>query len=287
MTTASQLATRADQRFRGSSNSVISASEWLSYLNEAYNRVNVFSPLWPWLETSEQTLSFSASNRVAALPTDVIAVNWAYDTTDDYRLIDQMGRGDFFHQDHLRSEVGQPVTYRLRGSNMELNPTPSAATTVVAECVLQPTALAADSYVRVESTGGAAGNITATGVATGDTLLSVTGIKDSDQSFHDFTSEFSITAANTINNSGGTATTGYHLAVVVRTASSSAEPVFPEGYHDILIDGALAAAYLDDGNKGQHDAYEARFQTRLTAMANSILQSRTETNQYIRDTFWS
>src|SRR5437899_2667502 len=109
MTTASQLATRCDDRFRGSSNSVITVSQWLSYLNEAYNRVNVFSPWWPWLETSEQTLSFTANVRSANLPTDVLGVNWAYNSTDDFRLIDQMGRGDFFHQDHLRSEVGQPV----------------------------------------------------------------------------------------------------------------------------------------------------------------------------------
>ena len=72
MTTASQLATRCDDRFRGSANSVITASQWLSYLNEAYNRVNVFSPWWPWLETSEQTISFSANVRSANLPTDVL-----------------------------------------------------------------------------------------------------------------------------------------------------------------------------------------------------------------------
>jgi hypothetical protein len=294
MTTASQLATRCDDRFRGSSNSVISASQWLSYLNEAYDRVNVFSPWWPWLEIAEQTLTVpdtgvvgAVNNRAASLPTDVIGINWAYDITDDYRLIDQMGRGDFFHQDHLRSEVGQPVTYRLRGSKIELNPTPAVATSVAVEVTLLPTALAADTITNFNATGGAAGNITATGVAVGDTLLAVMGVKDSDQSRTDFTSQFTITATNTINNSAGSATTGYHLAVVWRTASGSASPVFPSGYHDILIDGALAACYLDDGNQGMHDKYEARFQSRLQAMLISVQANRTETNQPIRDTFWS
>jgi hypothetical protein len=294
MTTASALASRCDTRFKGSSNSVVSAASWLAYLNEAYNRVNVFTPLWPWLETSEQSLTVpdsgtvgAVNNRSAALPTDVLGVNWVYDVTDDYRLIDQMGRGDFFHQDHLRSEVGQPVTYRVRGSSIELNPTPNVATSIVLEAILCPTALAADTVSVTSHTGAVAGNVTATGVHVGDTLLSVVGVKTSDQSVHDFTSEFTITATNTINNSGGTTTAGYVLTVTWRTLSSSASPVFPSAYHDILIDGALAAAYLDDGNAAQGKEYEDRFTNRLTHMMQSVLMNRTETNQPVRDTFWS
>lgn len=210
MTTATNLGVRAAERFRDSGNAIVLAAQWLSYCNEAYNQLNAFTPLWPWLETSEQTLSFTANNRSAALPTDVLAVNWAYDTTDDYRLIDQMGRGDFFHQDHLRSEVGQPVTYRVVGANMELNPTPSVATTVKAECVLQPAALVGGS-----------------------------------------------------------------------------SPVFPSAFHDVLIDGMLSIAYLDDDDSKRADDYEKRFRTKIAAMRDSILMNRTETNQYIRDTFWS
>lgn len=287
MTTASALATRASIRFRDPGFAVIANSQWLAYLNEAYNRVNAASPLWPWLESTVQTLSFTAGNRSVALPTDVIGVNWAYDSTDDYRLIDQMGRGDFFHQDHLRSETGQPVTYRVVGSTMELNPTPLTNTTVVVECILMPSALAADTISTFEATGGAAGNITATGVAVGDTLLAVGGVKTADQTYFDFSSQFSITAANVINNSAGTATTGYKLVVVWRTLSSSASPIFPSAFHDVLIEGALAAAYLDDGNFRAHDKCESRFSDRIKSMLASVQLSRTETNQPIRDTFWS
>jgi hypothetical protein len=294
MTTASALASRCDDRFKGNSNAVITASQWLSYLNEAYNAVNGESPLWPWLETAEQTITVpdsgtvgTANNRAASLPTDVLAINYAYNVTDDYRLIDQMGRGDFFHQDHLRSEVGQPVTYRLRGSKIELSPTPTVATSVALEVVLMPTALAAVTYTKVESTGGAAGNITATGVAVGDTIISVLAIKDSDQSFVDRTSEFSITATNTINNSGGTSTAGYHLAVTVQTLSSSSSPVWPSAYHDILVPGALSYAYLDDGNIELADAYAKRFEQKIAGMKAAVLNTRTENNQPIRDVFWS
>lgn len=288
MTTATLLATRCDVRFKGASNAVVTASEWLSHLNEAYNLVNGSSPLWPWLETSEQTISFTAGTRTANLPTDVLAVAWAYDTTDDYRLIDQQAAGDFFHQDHLRSETGQPVTYRLRGSVMELNPTPSANTTVVAQCVLMPTALAADSVTVGSVDGGAAGNLTITGIAVGDTLLSVvTVLNASPFTTANLTSEFTITAANTINNSGGTSTAAKRVAVTYRTSSSSAEPVFPEAYHDILIEAALAAAYLDDGNPGQAEVYEKRYARKLQGMKDAVLIGRTEANMPIRDTFWS
>jgi hypothetical protein len=294
MSTASQLATRCDTRFKGANNSVISVSEWLSYLNEAYDKVNRLSPNWPWLETAEQSLTVPDSgtvgainNRSAALPADVFAVAWAYDVTDDYRLIDQQAAGDFFHQDHLRSEVGQPVTYRLRGTKLELNPTPLVATNVVIQAVLLPSALSADTINTFEATGGVAGNITATGVNVGDTLLAVGGVKTSDQSYHDYSAEFSITSTNVINNSGGSNTTGYELVVVWRSLNSSASPVFPSQYHDLLIDGALAQAYLDDGNPGQGDKYQALFQAACTAMLNQLGQSRTETNSVIRDSFWS
>lgn len=59
--------------------------------------------------------------------------------------------------------------------------------------------------------GGAAGNITLTGIAVGDEIISV--IHNTSGALVDLTSEFSITAANTINNTGGTATTSDQLLV--------------------------------------------------------------------------
>lgn len=142
MTTATQIGVLAAARFRDTANTVVSASLWLAYLNEAYNDVNTHTPLWPWLETAEQTISLVAGTRSAALPTGVWTVNWVYDVTDDYRLIPQEGRGDQWHQDRLRSETGQPVTYRLRNSNIEVFPNPTANTSLVAECVSWPAVLA-------------------------------------------------------------------------------------------------------------------------------------------------
>lgn len=66
--------------------------------------------------------------------------------------------------------------------------------------------------------GGAAGNLTVTGVEVGDPIYFVTGVSKYSANLFiatcvDFTTEFSITAANTINNTGGTATTNWVLAV--------------------------------------------------------------------------
>lgn len=65
--------------------------------------------------------------------------------------------------------------------------------------------------------GGAAGAITVTGIATADALILVlylagagTAVTDA----ADLTAEFTITGANTINNTGGTATTGGKLLVI-------------------------------------------------------------------------
>lgn len=57
-----------------------------------------------------------------------------------------------------------------------------------------------DSLRQTVITGGAAGNLTVTGVKVGDRLVSVLNLTDGT----DLTSEFSVSAANTINNTGGT-----------------------------------------------------------------------------------
>ena len=287
MTTASALATACGNRFRDSTNVVVSPQQWLAYLNEALNEINTSSQFWPWLETSEQTVNLTAGTRSASLPTDVWTVNWVYDTTDDYRLIPQEGRGDQWHQDRLRSETGQPVTYRLRGSTIEVFPNPTANTTLVLEGVKPPDALAATTNAVTSATGGSAGALTATGVASGDTLISVIGVKDSDQSVHDYTSEFAITGTDTIDNTGGSATTGYHLTVTYSSLSGSASPPFGQEWDYVIIAGALARAYDDDGNQPWADRQAAKFQAGIKAMQAFYFMARTETNTPIRDTFWS
>jgi hypothetical protein len=69
---------------------------------------------------------------------------------------------------------------------------------------------------RAVISGGSAGDHTVTGIAVGDQLLSVlyyAGAGSDVTDVSDLTSEFSITAANTINNTGGTDTSSGKLVV--------------------------------------------------------------------------
>lgn len=63
--------------------------------------------------------------------------------------------------------------------------------------------------------GAAAGNVTVTGIKPFDKLVSVLHVDftDASETGQDLTSEFSITAVDTINNTGGTASTGGFLIV--------------------------------------------------------------------------
>lgn len=69
--------------------------------------------------------------------------------------------------------------------------------------------------------GGSAGALTVTGLGASDRLVSVTRMNRdataANVTLDSLTSEFSITAANTIDNTGGTATTGDALLVVWET----------------------------------------------------------------------
>lgn len=64
--------------------------------------------------------------------------------------------------------------------------------------------------------GGVAGNLTATGIKVGDKLISVVNLTDST----DITSEFTITADDTINNTGGGTTATDTLLVLAWTSNA-------------------------------------------------------------------
>jgi hypothetical protein len=67
--------------------------------------------------------------------------------------------------------------------------------------------------------GGAAGALTLTGIALDDQILAVMGIGRWSGTYYlntlyDFTAEFSVSAADTIDNTGGTTTTSWRLLAV-------------------------------------------------------------------------
>ena len=75
--------------------------------------------------------------------------------------------------------------------------------------------IAPDAFHQTIVAGAAAGNVTVTGIHVGDRLVSVLKLDmtDASETGSDLTSEFTVTATNTIHNTGGTASTGGFLIV--------------------------------------------------------------------------
>lgn len=68
--------------------------------------------------------------------------------------------------------------------------------------------------------------------------------------------------------------------------SASAVPHWPAAWHNVLQEGMLAQAYLDDMNDHMYQIMWQRFLDGLAQMVNAILTVRTETYTPIRDRFW-
>lgn len=81
---------------------------------------------------------------------------------------------------------------------------------VTQDSLVNPTST---DFTRTSAAGGAAGDITVSGIAATDVLVAVVAVNDTTQAVTDLTSEFTA-AAGKINNTGGTATTGQHLVIV-------------------------------------------------------------------------
>lgn len=54
------------------------------------------------------------------------------------------------------------------------------------------------------------------------------------------------------------------------------EPIFPEQFHQLLVLGALARAYEDDGAPNQATPYQGRYERLLQSMKQDLLSVRTE-----------
>lgn len=215
MATIAALITQAQARFNDPDNDLVSDAQWLAYMNQSYRVVNGDSPLWPWLESAQQTVTFSANNNVATLVTNALAVNWVYDVTHDHRLIPQMGKGDQYHTFlDVESTSDVPVSYQVHSNQLLLWPKNSIAIDVKYEAVLFP----------------------------------------------------------------GDASTN--------PADTTTVLPWPSAFHEVLLNGMLALAYLDDGNDHMYQIFWQMFMADIERMRNALLTVRTETYTPIRDRFW-
>ena len=213
MTTLATLTQLAANRFADPNFNVWTQDNWCDYVNQAYQKVNGSTPLWPWLEAQNALCSFDVGDRELALPDTGYAttyqVHFAYDCTHDEPLRPDMQRGHTWHSgQQLNSTTGMIQTYRVVNNCLALYPLTDEAVTVMLEYVAYPAPMGCDD-----------------------------------------------------------------------------SPAFAYD-HEMLIDGAAALAYLDDGNMDQYNARWAKFEQSIKDMINSQLAFRTETYQEIMDSWW-
>lgn len=136
------LRDRCESRFGDTTNRIITDTEWLDYLNDAYMEVVAAEPNWPFLETRTTNLVVTAGTGEVALPTDVWRVTAVYNATDGIPLAPIPGQAQFrSYFPSPSSNPGIPLWYRLRGSTLEVYPYASAATTLHVDHPAPPAAL--------------------------------------------------------------------------------------------------------------------------------------------------
>lgn len=68
--------------------------------------------------------------------------------------------------------------------------------------------------------------------------------------------------------------------------TDEAVPPLPERYHPMLIDGALARAYTDDGNLDQSTTHQGRFDKSLANLMHEVLSGRSGNYPALIDNWW-
>lgn len=135
---------RCAARFRDVAYDIVTAAQWASYLEDAYQDVVAASPYWPFLE-SRATVNVTTTGTVA-LPSDSWKVTAVYNDTDKYPLAPIDGRVEYRHMfPDPAAAVGPPRYYRLRGANIDVFPTPLVTTALILDTRLPPAALTAST----------------------------------------------------------------------------------------------------------------------------------------------
>lgn len=280
---------RCATRFQDFGRDSYTDSDWLGYLNDAYRDVLSASPLWPFLKFTTATLTLAAETRGVNLPANCFRVTSVYNNEDQYPM--RAIEGDTQHIRRYPDQTldGIPSRYRIFNNQLQVWPLPDAQRTFTVDYIVAPADLGSSPTLIIAShAGGAAGDIALTGIVTNDTLKSVVGVKTSDQSVHDYTSEFHIAAADTINNSGGTTSAGYTLVVTYTRLSTiiANTPVFPAQYHKLLVSRALQLGSLDDSMPAMATAYEKEYTDLLIKMLADLTSGQQDRNPEIVDNWF-
>jgi hypothetical protein len=149
MPTTASLVTRCETRFRDSGHAIVSAADWLEYLNDAYREVNG-QQSWPWMEARKTSVTFASGDNAEDLGVDVYRVLSVHNSTDHYPLHPLEGRAEFRDEFPDETIPGSSVNYRLRGggatgSVLEVWPIPNHTFTTIIEYYGPPADLVSGS----------------------------------------------------------------------------------------------------------------------------------------------
>lgn len=139
MSTLSQLVTRAEQRWRDTSNAILTSAEWESYGNEAYRRILGLTD-WPFLETTND-VSISTGVRSGSLPSDTATVLEVYDKTNDNR-VEPEGYGGHGWNIADEDDTGTIELYRQTDTSLFVFPAPDSSVTLEVTHTVYPGDLA-------------------------------------------------------------------------------------------------------------------------------------------------
>lgn len=141
--TTAQLETRAGVRFSDTGNVIV--TDWVPYLQEAYDIGNAYSPYWPWMQARSDVVSLSAGTNTVDLSGtsyESYRIASVHNLTDGYPLVPLFGTAAWRAQyPDPNTETGSPVNYRLYGVNLEVWPKPDHALTLSVEYSGTPAAL--------------------------------------------------------------------------------------------------------------------------------------------------
>lgn len=282
------MITRCSVRFQDENFDNKSEAAWLGYLNDAYRDVISANPLWPFLHQTT-TLTIPAMSRGVTLPANVLKLTSVYNLTDQYPM--RAIEGD---TQHIRRYPDQTVDgvasrYRVFNDQLQVWPLPTATIDVVVDYIIAPADLGSGASNVIASTTGDVAGAHTIAIAAEDILLTVVAVELSGgHSVTDLTDEFVVTGTNTIDNTGGTDTTGSMLVITYTDVSAAAAdtPVFPAQWHNILVESSLMRACVDDDQAKQAQVYQLAYQTMLTAMVRDLTAGQQDRNPEIVDNWY-
>lgn len=205
------LQNRSAVRFQDAAFQIVTAQEWVDYINARYQQVVASHPDWPF---KDQHICAPVASGARATTSALSGGSWkvraVFDVTNDNVLVPITGSSTPNRIDPEDTWRGIPRWYRVYANKIEVYPRPTTA---------------------IE--------------------LQVDG------------------------------------QVEVAVLACADEPIFPEQYHRMLIEGALADAYADDGNIEQYQLHEKLFQDRLAELEADLLGPQEEGYPQIVDNWYA